>query len=119
MSQGKIVGTEKSLERHLFAKWLRRVMRQKGMRFVGLRENLGVDGNTFNRWMIDVPRGGTPLVPTDDECKMIASMMGVRDEFVLRLAQRTRDALNDTVVVIKTEDGTIVKKPVPVVTTRD
>lgn len=80
-------------ERYLFGIWLRRVLNQRKMRVREFRETMGVPSNKLNRWLTDHEGVGRPEVPDEEDAKMIAAVLGVREEVVLRLAERVRAAL--------------------------
>lgn len=109
-------------DRYLFAKWMRRMMRRRGMSVSEMRDLIGVTNREFGAWIRDEPKPGTswrsrksrgrPAVPSDAYCKIIAELLEVPEGFVLRLADRARRYLDQKTMIVRQADGTRVRVPV-------
>lgn len=87
-----VVGTRTD-DRYILARWMRRMMRERQIRFSELRDMLGVDARTFNRWIVDQSTKGATAVPSDADCARIADLLGVRRDLVQGLAAQSRRAM--------------------------
>lgn len=109
-----IVKHEVNPDRYLFARYLRRMIKRRGIRVSDLRDMIGVSNRVAGRWLRDEPGTTRPDVPSEAEAKMIAALLDVPEAFVVRLAERSREALNEGATqVVRLPDGEIKRRKVP------
>ncbi len=87
-------------DRYLFAKWIRRVAKQREVALTDIRHALGFDRPRWNRIIKDIPGTGQVEIPTREECQMIARFLKFTNiDFMLELAELSRAASLERVEV--------------------